>query len=270
MICSTQAEIVSFWINIFILLISYLFFLLWAWQVHKVYPKYRLGHLMYFTEFFRGVKNKPQCLIYPIIFLSLRALSWLLVIVFAWINMMIKIIILSVMHSAVAIYLLITKPYEEVKNSIYESMSQVVMAVFCTIWIYYNTEDRWNPTINWVCIGIIVITSFINWIISIIEFIKAIKLKIQLCLRKRKTIEIKEKKITPKDHKRNKHKVEENKVEENKVEEHKIEEHKNEENKAENNLQDGIFRPYSKIQLKNNRELFIQEAEFSFANEELK
>ena len=193
--CSTQAEIVSFWINIFILFINYLFFIRWVWQVHRAYPKYRIGQLMYFTELFREIKNKPQCLLYPVIFLSLRVLSWVLIVVFAWINITLKIVTLSVLHSAVALYLLIVKPFEEVKNSIYKSMSQMVMAVFCIIWIYYNTEDRWNTVINWVCTSIIVITSFISSIISIVDLIKVIKLKIQLCFRKRKINEIKENKI---------------------------------------------------------------------------
>ena len=85
---------------------------------------------------------------------------------------------------------------------------------------------------------------------SIIELVKAIKSKIQMYLRKLKDNENKVTKITTKGNKR--------------------EEHEKEENKNENNKQNGIFQPYSIIQLKNNKELFVQEAEFTFENEEQK
>ena len=108
-------------------------------------------------------------------------------------------------------------------------------------------------------------TSFISLIISIFELIKIIKSKIQLCLRKWKTNDDKVNKITTKEHK-----MEEQNIGENKNEENKLEENKPEENKHEINKQDGIFKPYSKIQLKNNKNLYVQEIEFSFEKEEQK
>ena len=223
-------------------MLNSVFFLLWAWQTYKAYPHIGFRKQIYFTEFFNGIKNRTFPLFYPIIFLALRSLSCILVIIFAWLNLSFKIAILSALHSAVAIFLLITRPFEEIKDSIFEGISQTIMAVICIIWIYYNTEERSNPIISWICIAILMTSSIIVSFISIFDFGKIVILKIRKCRSKNKDIQTNPKEI----------KNEENKHVDSNKEQKIIEENKDDTN----------AKPYSIVQLKNNRELYVQDFEY--------
>ena len=54
----SKTEIFSFWINILIAFILFLFFILWVWQIKKAHPVLKQSKQTYFTEFFFWTKGQ--------------------------------------------------------------------------------------------------------------------------------------------------------------------------------------------------------------------
>ena len=165
----TGPEIISYWINILIFVLIFVFFGLCVWQIKKAHPKLNPKTQYYFIEFFSGLKNKTTSRIYIAIFLGQRIISCLIVIIFGSLNLTIKIAILSAIQLLSLLYILITRPYEGIKDLIAECMSQDVMTFFCWTMIYFNTKDQWSSALNWTFMGTLMGSTVVSTLIAFID-----------------------------------------------------------------------------------------------------
>ena len=149
------------------------------WQVKKAHPIINPLKQFYLTEFFSELKHSSLSRLNPIVFLGQRIASWTLVIFLADVNLTVKLSILTAIQFIHLAYLLAVRPFEKVKNLIYEWINQIVIVLFSSILIKYGTESEWNEAINTVLFAIIIfatlILAFINLIDTIILIIKKIK-----------------------------------------------------------------------------------------------
>ena len=175
----TGIQLVSYWVNILICILIFTFYGLWILQIKKAHPQIKPKRQFYFIEFFSGLKNKTASRIYSAVFLSQRIISCLFVIMFARLDLTIKMVVLTPIQSACLLYLLFAKPFEEVKNLIIECLSQCILTFFCWILIFFNKKEQWSPTLSWILMGILMAFTTISTLIAISEFIILIVKKIK-------------------------------------------------------------------------------------------
>ena len=76
-------------------------------------------------------------------------------------------------------YLLTVRPFEKVKNLIYEWISQIVIVLFSSILIKYGTKSEWNETINTALFAIVICATLLLTIMNIIDLFVTILKKIK-------------------------------------------------------------------------------------------
>ena len=118
---NNSAKLTSFSLNIIIFIIILSIFGLWIMQVKKAHPKLKIRKQFYFIEFFNGLKNKTCSRMFPIVYMGQRILSWFLIIFLAYLNVIIKMSILTIIQSLNLLYLLAMRPFELVKDLILET-----------------------------------------------------------------------------------------------------------------------------------------------------
>ena len=174
-----KIETISFIINIAILILIFIFWGLWIWQMCKANPFIKEENQYYFIEYFAGLKDKTICRLYILIFLIQRILSTVIVITLASLSLTLKMILLSLIQSGWTIFLLIIRPYQLQKDNICELINQLNVTFFSWMMIHYNTEESWNDVVNWISISILILCSLIIALILfidlIIQTIKSIK-----------------------------------------------------------------------------------------------
>ena len=166
-----KIETASFIINIVILMLIFIFWGLWIWQICKANPFIKEENQYYFIEYFAGLKDKTICRLYILIFLIQRVLSTVIAIMLASLGLTIKIILLSLTQTGWTIFLLIIRPYQLHKDNICELINQLNVTFFSWMMIHYNTEESWNEVVNWISIGILILCSIIIVLILLIDFI---------------------------------------------------------------------------------------------------
>ena len=180
------------------LLVSTLFFLIfislfmmWCiWQVKKAHPVINPLKQFYFTEFFSELKHTSLSRLNPIVFLGQRIVSWALVIFFADLNLTAKLSILTAVQFIHLTCLLTVRPFEKVKNLIYEWVSQIVIVLFSSILIKYGTKSEWNETINTTLFAIVICATLLLTIMNIIDLIITIIKKVSSKFCKKKQAEV--------------------------------------------------------------------------------
>ena len=175
----TGVQIASYWINILICILIFIFYGLWILQIKKAHPQLKPKRQFYFIEFFSGLKNKTTSRIYPVVFLSQKIISCFIIIMFARLNLTIKMAILTLIQSSSVLYLFFAKPFEKVKDFITEFLSQCIMAFFYWILIFFNKEDQSSPILNWIFMGTLMVSSAVSSLIAITELIILIVKKIK-------------------------------------------------------------------------------------------
>ena len=168
---NNSVKLVSFSMNIIILFAILFIFELWIKQIIKAHPILDENKQYYFTEFFSGLKNKTSSRMLPLVYMGQRILSCFLVIFAANINSVVKMSILTFIQTSHLVFLLVVRPYELVKDLILETMSQLIMVFFWGMLIHFNSEDKWNSTINWIFIGTLMWSSLISTLIAFIDLI---------------------------------------------------------------------------------------------------
>ena len=186
----TTAQIISFSINIiFIIFISV--FMVWCiWQVKKAHPVINPLKQFYLTEFFSELKHTSLSRLNPIVFLGQRIISWALVIFFADVNLTAKLSILTAIQFIHLAYLLAVRPFEKVKNLIYEWVGQIVIVLFSSILIKYGTKSEWNEAINTALFAIVICATLLLTIMNIIDLIITIIKKIKSIFWSKKQTEV--------------------------------------------------------------------------------
>ena len=176
-----KIETASFIINIAILMLIFIFWGLWIWQMCKANPFIKEKPQYYLIEYFAGLKDKTICRLYILIFLIQRILSTVIVIMLACLSLPLKMILLSLAQTGWTIFLLIIRPYQLHKDNICEWINQLNVTFFSWMMIHYNTEESWNNVVNWISIGILILCSLIIVLILLIDLIiqtiKSIKIR---------------------------------------------------------------------------------------------
>ena len=175
----TTAQIISFSINIIFLIFISLFMMWCIWQVKKAHPVINPLKQFYFTEFFIELKHTSLSRLNPIVFLGQRIISWFLVIFCAKLSLTTKLSILMIIQFIHLAYLLVGRPFEKIKNLIYEWISQILVVLFSSILIKYGTKSEWNEAIDAILFAIVICATSLLTIMNIIDLIITIIKKIK-------------------------------------------------------------------------------------------
>ena len=149
------------------------------WQVKKAHPIINQFKQFYLTEFFSELKHTSLSRLNPIVFLGQRIISWALVIFFAELSLTAKLSILTAIQFIHLAYLLVGRPFEKIKNLIYEWINQIVIVLFSSILIKYGTKSEWNEAIDTTLFAIVICATLLLTIMNIIDLIITIIKKIK-------------------------------------------------------------------------------------------
>ena len=159
---STTVEKISLCISLFILIMIILILLLWIYQIRKLSKANNYEHL-YFKEFFNGLKENTKSRCFVAIFILQRILYTTILITLPNFNFGVKIaFIVIIIQLGVALYWIIVRPYDQIKDSIMEIYGQVSLTSFFWLLFFYKDESRWTSTTSWLFIGPIMFSSLLQ------------------------------------------------------------------------------------------------------------
>ena len=158
---STTVEIISFCISLIIFVLIILILLLWVYQIRKL-SKAKIYEHLYFKEFFNGLKENTKSRCFVIIFILQRILFTIILITLPNFNYGVKIAFIAIIQLGVALYWIIVRPYDQVKDSIMEIYGQVSLTYYFWILFFYKDESRWTSTTSWLFIGPIMFSSLLQ------------------------------------------------------------------------------------------------------------
>ena len=116
-------------------------------------------------EVFYGVKMQKKFKFYVPVLLARRALFVTLLILLTSVESWILISILSAVQFWYMIYIMIIRPFENIKENIIEIMNEVVFFSLIISLVYLNSASNWNSTITNIYMGIIMANTLITFLI---------------------------------------------------------------------------------------------------------
>ena len=155
-----------FWIFLGTLLI------LFIWEVLLLYCKNPInsGKVWKYQELFEGLKNKKVARLNSFVFISVRLWSILLIVLCS--NTHIKIILFILVNVFYWGYLILFRPFEEVKDNITEGINQILFLVLTLPLIFLTKEQEWNIIYVNIYLYMMLMGPWIGSIISFIDLIK--------------------------------------------------------------------------------------------------
>ena len=135
------------WVMSYVILgIMTLFILLTLWQWIKSRKTEVLENLKYFKVLVDGMKPKWICRSYFLVFLIRRTLFGVILFFLESYNMITRVILFVVVQFLITAYMIVLRPQQELKEQISDVINEVYFLFFGAFLLYFNTEDRWNPT----------------------------------------------------------------------------------------------------------------------------
>ena len=116
-------------------------------------------------EVFYGVKMQKKFKLYVPVLLARRALFVTLLIFLTSVESWILISILSAVQFWYMVYIMIIRPFENIKENIIEILNEVIFLILLTLLIYYNKNDDWNSTLKTIYMWLIVTNNILIFMI---------------------------------------------------------------------------------------------------------
>ena len=134
-----------------------------VWQYFKSFKDVSLESMIYFTEFFSGIKANGKARTYSTIFLLRRT-------VFCWIVLLLhKSMFLTLLSSTFVLvqfcylsFFIIVRPLAEVKDNIVETFNETIFIVLWSMLIFYQSADQWNKELENAFIGLVVLSNAVQ------------------------------------------------------------------------------------------------------------
>ena len=120
-----------------------------------------------FKEFFCGLKTEKKFKIYVAVLVLRRTIFVVMLVIFAQKFSSVVIIALSVLQPLYSIYIMILRPFTEMKWNIIEILNEVYFTGCLCSLIYYNSESRWTNVSTNVYIWVIASNNIIIFLIVI-------------------------------------------------------------------------------------------------------
>ena len=160
---SSYARRVSLSIAYLIIAFCAGFVCLSVWQYFKSLKDVSLESMIYFSEFFNGIKANGKARTYSTIFLLRRT-------VFCWIVLLLhKSMSLTLLSSTFVLvqfcylsFFIIVRPLAEVKDNIVEIFNETIFIVIWSMLIFYQSADQWNKELENAFIGLVVLSNAIQ------------------------------------------------------------------------------------------------------------
>ena len=168
---SNDARRVSLSIACLIITFCAGFVCLAVWQYFKSLKDVDLESMIYFTEFFSGIKATGKARVFSMFFLLRR-------IVFCWIVLLLHhTMSLTLLNSTFVLvqlcylsFCVIVRPFSEVKDNILEIINEVFYLMLWSSLIYYRSVEQWSLTFEYIFILFIALSNMIFASISFGNF----------------------------------------------------------------------------------------------------
>jgi hypothetical protein len=130
----------------------------------------------YFREFTAGMKPNIQSKIYTLLFMLIRIAFVSILIVFSELPVFVKSILFTFLQLSLTVYLIIVRPFENVKDSILEICNQIIFLVAVGCLIHFDTKPEWGRAMEKFYLYLIMAGPLIGTVISLIDLgIKIVK-----------------------------------------------------------------------------------------------
>jgi hypothetical protein len=140
------------------------FFVIWIYQMIKLGNNVDLDKVYYFVEFFAGMRGTRHARTYAMLFITRRTLLCTWVVLFDEKHSLVfKILIFVIIQVWYLCYTCIVRAFAEFKDNFSEIVNEIVYTILCSSLFYYNTKDNWNPTVQWIYIGLIIFVNLLFW-----------------------------------------------------------------------------------------------------------
>ena len=118
-------------------------------------------------EFFNGVNMKKKDKFYVVMLLIRRSIFVTFLVTLVSIKSSTLVLILSFMQFIYMIYIIVLRPFTEIKSNLIEIVNEVYFFVLLSSLAYFNTENNWNSFITDIYIWTITSNSMMMfWIIG--------------------------------------------------------------------------------------------------------
>ena len=139
------------------------FICLSVWQYFKSLKDVSFDSMLYFTEFFSGIKATGKARVFSLIFLLRRTM-------FCWIVLLLHhAMSLTLLNSAFVLvqlcylsFCIIVRPLAEVKDNIIEIFNEVFYLILWSSLIYYRSVEQWSLTFEYIFIALIILSNMIQ------------------------------------------------------------------------------------------------------------
>jgi hypothetical protein len=165
---STSFKTFSLWFAFVFTLVLLLALIIAIHQNIKAYPVHDLKRQWYFRELFGGLKNNTSSRLFKLLFMVFRVWFVLIVIVISNLPVMVKSIIFSLVQLTSWVFTIISRPFENAKDSIIEINNQLIFLIAAGLLIHFDTKPEWSTTIINIYVYLIMIGP---WICTLISFI---------------------------------------------------------------------------------------------------
>ena len=160
---SSTARQVSLSVACLIIVFCVGFICLSIWQYLKSLKDVNLDSMIYFTEFFSGIKSTGWAKVFSLIFLMRRT-------VFCWIVLLLHhAMSLTLLNSTFVLiqfcylsFWVIVRPLAEVKDNIIEIINEVFYLMLWSLLIYYQSVEQWSLTFEYIFIALIILSNIIQ------------------------------------------------------------------------------------------------------------
>ena len=150
-----------------------LFIMILSIVVYLSLSSYRVieDHHNKLGEFFEGIKVERRFKFFACIMLLRKLFYILLIITLMTINSKILIGILTVLQLGYIIYLVILRPYSEIKANLIEAINEIYFFLLLAIIIFINVEEDWDSVRTGVYLHLIVTNSMIDSLLILGMFV---------------------------------------------------------------------------------------------------
>ena len=137
--------ILSFWLSLIVLTSKLTF---------SAYESIEGGHNK-IGEFFNGVKMEKKSKLYVVVLLIRRFVYVFLLISLVSIQSWILISVLSILQFGYALFIIILRPFKEIRCNLIEILNELYFIVLLSALIFLNKKEDWNNTITTIYMGIL-------------------------------------------------------------------------------------------------------------------
>jgi hypothetical protein len=173
----TLKNVLSLVTSLFLLSCIILFLVVNVYLIRKVHWNFDENVRLWYEELFSGLKETTKGRLNSIIFLVSRFLFVFVVVAFEDIPVVVKVIMFGLIQACYVVYLVIVRPFEQVKDNIIEWFNQISYLFLVSSLVFLNTEEKWGNMQKNTYMYTLILVSLFGPLMSIIFLIFVLTLK---------------------------------------------------------------------------------------------